>query len=109
LVSPRRGWEERFHTLTLPTVIEKEAVFQRLAEDHFYNLIPSILITGKGVPDLTTRQLVHKLSTILNIPVLGIFDYNPYGVAIWMMYRYGTFRMGGESYQLAVGESRREE
>lgn len=36
-------------------VVEKEAVFVRLAEDRLTAKIPAILVTGKGVPDLATR------------------------------------------------------
>ncbi|KAJ0605278.1 putative DNA topoisomerase (ATP-hydrolyzing) [Helianthus annuus] len=36
-------------------VIEKHAIFQRLAEDRVFNQIPCILITAKGYPDLATR------------------------------------------------------
>ena len=38
-------------------VIEKDAVFQRLLEDGFPSLIPSVMVTGKGMPDMATREL----------------------------------------------------
>jgi len=62
-----------------------------------------ILITGKGVPDLSTRSLVHKLASKLQIPVLGLFDWNPFGVAIWKTYRQGSIGMGTESYMFSIG------
>ncbi|URD93680.1 Type IIB DNA topoisomerase [Musa troglodytarum] len=37
-------------------IIEKDAIFQRLAEDHFFNQIPCILITSKGYPDIATSS-----------------------------------------------------
>ena len=37
-------------------VIEKDAVFQRLFEDSFPSLEPSIMVTGKGMPDMATRE-----------------------------------------------------
>lgn len=44
-------------------VVEKHAIFQRLAEDCVYNQIPSILVTAKGYPDIATRffQLLSAL------------------------------------------------
>ena len=33
----------------------QDAVFQRLAEDRFFDTVPTILITAKGYPDLATR------------------------------------------------------
>jgi meiotic recombination protein SPO11 len=39
-------------------LVEKDAAFQRLAEDRFFNTYPCIIITGKGEADLATRQVV---------------------------------------------------
>ncbi|KAM0869376.1 hypothetical protein ACQ4PT_040709 [Festuca glaucescens] len=36
-------------------VVEKDAIFQRLAEDRLYNQLPCIIITAKGYPDIATR------------------------------------------------------
>ncbi|KAK3020202.1 hypothetical protein RJ639_046834 [Escallonia herrerae] len=60
-------------------VVEKHAIFQRMAEDRVFNQIPSILITGKGYPDIATR--------------------NPAGLAIVCTYKYGSIAMGLEAYR----------
>ncbi|GFZ01333.1 sporulation 11-2 [Actinidia rufa] len=62
-------------------VVEKHAIFQRLAEDCVYNQIPSILITAKGYPDIATR--------------------NPAGLAILCTFKYGSVGMGLEAYRYA--------
>ena len=36
-------------------VVEKDAIFQRLTNDRFFDCVPCILITAKGMPDLGTR------------------------------------------------------
>ena len=41
-------------------IVEKDAVFQTLLQDSSLKLHNIIFITGKGVPDLNTRQLVHR-------------------------------------------------
>ncbi|KAG9452965.1 hypothetical protein H6P81_005869 [Aristolochia fimbriata] len=83
-------------------VVEKDAVFQRLAEDHIYNQIPCILLTAKGYPDLATRMLLHQMSRCFpNIPVLALVDWNPSGLAILCTYKYGSTRMGLEAYRYA--------
>ena len=42
-------------------VVEKDATFQRLLDDGVCSAIgPCVVITGKGVPDLNTRQLVRR-------------------------------------------------
>ncbi|CAG8482956.1 13992_t:CDS:2 [Acaulospora colombiana] len=59
---------------------------------------------GKGYPDVATRQLVKALgdyrrSRVVNlygkrtesqIPILGFFDNDPYGVEILSVYKFGS-------------------
>jgi meiotic recombination protein SPO11 len=75
-------------------VIEKEGVYNRLSEDRFFERIPSILVTGKGYPDLATRALVKTLHTKLQIPVYGICDCNPFGLGVLHTYQVGSKRIG---------------
>ncbi|WOK94930.1 hypothetical protein Cni_G03635 [Canna indica] len=57
-------------------IVEKDAIFQRLAEDHFFNQIPCILITAKGYPDMATRFLLHRLSqTFPDMSILALVDW----------------------------------
>ncbi|VAI75846.1 unnamed protein product [Triticum turgidum subsp. durum] len=57
-------------------VVEKDAIFQRLAEDRLYNQIPCILITAKGYPDIATRFILHRLSqTFPNMPIFALVDW----------------------------------
>ncbi|KAF5819065.1 putative DNA topoisomerase (ATP-hydrolyzing) [Helianthus annuus] len=83
-------------------VIEKHAIFQRLAEDRVFNQIPCILITAKGYPDLATRFLLHRMSrTFPDIKILGLVDWNPAGLAILCTFKYGSIGMGLEAYRYA--------
>lgn len=88
-------------------VVEKDAVFQRLLEEgvmsgHLPNMV---MITGKGVPDLATRQLVYMLASKLQLPVMIMTDCDPYGVDICMMYKYGSLAMAWAAEPLAVTSS----
>nr|XP_043613187.1 meiotic recombination protein SPO11-2 isoform X2 [Erigeron canadensis] len=83
-------------------VIEKHAIFQRLAEDKVFNQIPSILITAKGYPDLATRFLLHRMSRAFpEIKIFGLVDWNPAGLAILCTFKYGSIGMGLEAYRYA--------
>ncbi|CAM8951046.1 unnamed protein product [Rhodiola kirilowii] len=83
-------------------LIEKHAVFQRLAEDRIFNQIPSILITAKGYPDIATRMMLHKLSRAFpELPILALVDWNPAGLAILCTFKYGSLGMGLEAYRYA--------
>ncbi|CAL5442620.1 unnamed protein product [Camellia sinensis] len=83
-------------------VVEKHAIFQRLAEDCVYNQIPSILITAKGYPDIATRFLLHRISkTFPDLPIFGLVDWNPAGLAILCTFKFGSIGMGLEAYRYA--------
>ncbi|XP_051136855.1 meiotic recombination protein SPO11-2 [Andrographis paniculata] len=83
-------------------VVEKHAIFQRLAEDCVFNQIPSILITAKGYPDIGTRLLLHRMSREFpELPILGLVDWNPAGLAILCTFKHGSITMGLEAYRYA--------
>jgi len=86
-------------------VCEKEGVYTRLSEDKFFQSIPSILVTGKGFPDIATRALVFVLWKLLKIPVYGLADCNPFGLAVLQTYFRGGKRNqvdGGERYHVPI-------
>ncbi|KAJ7553111.1 hypothetical protein O6H91_06G084500 [Diphasiastrum complanatum] len=58
-------------------VVEKDAIFQRLSEDRYFQSFPAIILTAKGYPDLASR--------------------NPAGLAIICTYKFGSTRMGLEA------------
>lgn len=50
---------------------------------------PCIVITGKGQPDVATRLFVKRLKTDLKIPILGLFDSDPWGTNNRLQYTWG--------------------
>ncbi|KAL4859304.1 Meiotic recombination protein SPO11-2 [Chlorella vulgaris] len=87
----------------LVLVVEKDAVFQRLAQQRFFDRVPCVLVTGKGVPDLATRAFLSCLSACFpGLPLLGLVDWNPSGANILCIYRFGSHRMGLESPHYAL-------
>ncbi|KAK9897958.1 DNA topoisomerase IV, alpha subunit [Cystobasidium minutum MCA 4210] len=88
-------------------VVEKEAVFQTLCSWGFTNdaiLGKSILVTGKGYPDVATRELVKALSDQLpsNIPILCFVDGDPHGLHIFLNYRNGSKAMSFDRTNLVA-------
>jgi meiotic recombination protein SPO11 len=70
-------------------VVEKEGIYLRLSEDRFFDRVPCIIVTGKGFPDVATRAMVYVLHHTLSIPVFGVCDCNPFGVAVLQTYQQG--------------------
>ncbi len=87
-------------------VIEKDAVFQDLAEDKFFNYLPSILVTASGQPDMATRQFIKLIHEELHLPILGFLDADPYGLDILRVYTIGSKALSFESVELAVPDIR---
>ena len=91
---------------TAPTrcaqLVEKDAAYNRLAEDRFYHSYPCILITGKGQPDVATRMFLKRLKRELNIPILGFVDADPYGLKILSVYMSGSKNMSYDSASLTT-------
>ncbi|MCO5611540.1 hypothetical protein L7F22_065793 [Adiantum nelumboides] len=79
-------------------IVEKDAIFQRLQEDRFYQSMPCIIVTARGYPDLASRVFLHHLRCSFPLlPIVAIVDWNPAGLAIICTYKFGSIRMGLEA------------
>lgn len=85
-------------------MVEKDAVFQRLVQERLFDRIPCVLLTGRGMPDVASRAMLVALAEAAGatVPVLGLVDWNPGGVAILAAYKLGSVGMGLEAAALAV-------
>eukprot|EP00916_Digyalum_oweni_P014135 GHVL01023178.1.p1 GENE.GHVL01023178.1~~GHVL01023178.1.p1 ORF type:complete len:315 (+),score=47.37 GHVL01023178.1:55-999(+) len=72
-------------------VVEKETIFNRLLDEDFHNKYPNILLlTAKGNPDLSSRNLIKKLTTkYSDILLYLLVDYDPWGLSIALTYTIG--------------------
>ncbi|KAL3036024.1 hypothetical protein AAZX31_02G281800 [Glycine max] len=85
-------------------VVEKESVFQRLANDQFCNANHCIVITGRGYPDIPTRRFLRLLVENLCLPAYCLVDCDPYGFDILTTYRFGSMQMAYDTKHLRVPE-----
>ncbi|KAJ5104727.1 Winged helix-turn-helix transcription repressor DNA-binding [Penicillium alfredii] len=92
-------------------VIEKEAVFHRLARNSYYMKAiagDGILVTGKGYPDLCTRSFVRRLfDTASNSnrrppQFYALTDGDPHGMGIMSTYKYGSAAHLHDNARLSV-------
>ncbi|XP_016545530.2 meiotic recombination protein SPO11-1 isoform X4 [Capsicum annuum] len=85
-------------------VVEKESVFQRLANDQFCKRNHCIVITGRGYPDVPTRRFLRLLIDKLHLPVYCLVDCDPYGFDILTTYKFGSLQMAYDATFLQVSE-----
>ncbi|KAM3744002.1 hypothetical protein ACB098_06G018600 [Castanea mollissima] len=69
-------------------VVEKESVFERLANDQFCNTNRCIVITGRGYPDIPTRRFLRLLIEKLCLPTYCLVDCDPNGFDILTTYQF---------------------
>ena len=87
-------------------VIEKDAIFQRLNREGFWNKESCLLITAKGMPDRATRRFVRRLNEEYNLPIYVLTDGDPYGWYIYSVYKSGSIKLSYESDRLATPEAK---
>ncbi|KAI3745551.1 hypothetical protein L6452_07951 [Arctium lappa] len=85
-------------------VVEKESVFQRLANDCFCKTNRSIVITGRGYPDIPTRRFLRLLIEQLHLPAYCLVDCDPYGFDILTTYRFGSMQLAYDTKTMRVPE-----
>ncbi|KAL9147212.1 hypothetical protein ABFS82_13G158800 [Erythranthe guttata] len=85
-------------------IVEKESVFQRLANDQFCRKNRCIVITGRGYPDVPTRRFLHLLIEKLRLPVYCLVDCDPYGIDILATFRFGSMQMAYDAKSLRLPE-----
>ncbi|KAJ5709013.1 Winged helix-turn-helix transcription repressor DNA-binding [Penicillium malachiteum] len=92
-------------------IIEKEAVFHRLARDNYHMTAlagQGLLITGKGYPDLCTRAFIHHIICTASSgngrppPIYALVDGDPDGISIMSMYKYGSMAHSHENSRFVV-------
>lgn len=81
-------------------VVEKEAVFQRLVQSSIVHEV--IIVTARGVPDYSTRLFIKLLEDSFDIPIVGLFDADPYGAFIFFIYRFGSRSSAYDGVNMAI-------
>ncbi|KAF8475810.1 Spo11/DNA topoisomerase VI subunit A [Kalaharituber pfeilii] len=103
-------------------VVEKEATFRALAANRFWETCTAgrgILLTGKGYPDITTRELLCRISNAIplltsplsertnfkpahGLPMYAVVDYDPHGLDILSVYKFGSIALAHENHRLVA-------
>ncbi|KAI3945274.1 hypothetical protein MKX01_035035 [Papaver californicum] len=85
-------------------IVEKETVFQWLADDQFCRANRCII--GRGYPDISTRRFLRLLTEKLHLPVYCLVDCDPYGFDILTTYRFGSMQMAYDAKFLRLPDVR---
>ncbi|KAJ5229982.1 Winged helix-turn-helix transcription repressor DNA-binding [Penicillium chrysogenum] len=92
-------------------VIEKEAVFHRLARVSYHTRAlagEGIMVTGKGYPDFMTRTFLRAMSDSASKQsrrpprFYALTDGDPHGMAIMSTYKYGSVTQLHQNARLSI-------
>jgi len=83
-------------------VIEKNAAFERLHEDRFWQKHKCILITTQGQAARGCRRLIQRLTEEYKLPVYVFCDSDPYGWYIYSVIKYGSMSLAHVSDMLGT-------
>ena len=73
-------------------IVEKDAVFSKLANERVWDRLPMVLVTAKGFPDLGHARFCVDSRDGSRARVLALVDWNPSGLLILQTYRSGRRR-----------------
>ena len=83
-------------------VVEKNAAFERLHEDRFWEKQKCILIGVQGQAARGARRLIQRLSTEFGLPVYVFVDADSYGWYIYSVIKYGSISLAHISDSLGT-------
>jgi DNA topoisomerase VI subunit A len=87
-------------------IIEKDAVWQRLNEDKFWQKQKCLIITGKGQPARGCRRLINRLHTEFHMPVYVLADADPWGYYIYSVIKQGSINLSFLSDRLGTPDAK---
>ena len=87
-------------------VVEKNAGFERLHEDKFWEKHKSIIIGTGGQASRGTRLLIQRLNKELGLPVYVMTDADSYGWYIYSVIKFGSMNLAHISDRIATPKAK---
>ncbi|MBI2579470.1 MAG: DNA topoisomerase IV subunit A [Candidatus Aenigmarchaeota archaeon] len=87
-------------------VVEKNAGFERLHEDKFWQKQKCILVGTGGQPSRGTRLLIQRLNSEHDLPVYVFCDNDAYGFYIYSVIKSGSISLAHVSDRISTPEAK---
>lgn len=82
--------------------MEKQAVWERLHEDKFWDKHNCLIVTSQGQTTRGIRRLLQRLYEEYKLPIYVLCDYDCYGFYIYSVIKYGSINLAHASERLAI-------
>jgi len=82
--------------------MEKQAVWERLHEDKFWDKNNCLIVTSQGQTTRGIRRLLQRLYEEHSLPIYVLTDFDCYGFYIYSVLKYGSINLAHASEHLAI-------
>ncbi|MCW1291694.1 MAG: DNA topoisomerase IV subunit A [Candidatus Rehaiarchaeum fermentans] len=87
-------------------VMEKNDLWERLNEDKVWKKLHCIIMGTQGQATRGTRRLLQRLNSEYNLPVYVLTDFDPWGIYIYSVIKFGSINLAHESERLALPQAK---
>ncbi|MEM5811250.1 MAG: DNA topoisomerase IV subunit A [Candidatus Aenigmatarchaeota archaeon] len=82
--------------------VEKSAVWERLHEDKVWEKLNCIIVASQGQATRGIRRLLQRLHYEHDLPIYVLTDFDPWGIYIYSVIKFGSIALAHISDRLAV-------
>ena len=86
--------------------LEKAAEWERLHEDRVWDKLNCIIVSSQGQSTRGIRRLLQRLSTEFKLPIYVLTDFDPWGVYIYSVLKFGSISLAHISERLAIPQAK---
>ncbi|MFN3527809.1 MAG: DNA topoisomerase IV subunit A [Candidatus Altarchaeaceae archaeon] len=84
--------------------MEKDAVWNRLNEDKFWKKNKCIIVESGGQATRGVRRILQRLNKELSLPIYVLVDFDPWGIYIYSVLKYGSITLAHMSDLLSISD-----
>ncbi len=86
--------------------MEKQAVWERLHEDKFWEKQNCLIVTSQGQTTRGIRRLLQRLNDEHNLPIYVLADFDPWGFYIYSVLKFGSINLAHMSGTMTLQNAR---
>lgn len=86
--------------------MEKQAVWERLHEDRFWQKQNCLIVTSQGQTTRGIRRLLQRLASEHKLPIYVLTDNDPWGIYIYSVLKFGSISLAHMSEGMAISDVR---
>jgi DNA topoisomerase-6 subunit A len=86
--------------------MEKQAVWERLHEDKFWEKQNCLIVTSQGQTTRGIRRLLQRLNDEHDLPIYVLADFDPWGFYIYSVLKFGSINLAHMSETMTLQNAR---